>query len=184
MTKTSNQKNLTKGLAQIPKGQKGKKGKTDRQKWNSLHHLPERDFRDIVDMMSAWCYFIKSSSSLTEEGRKALFKQSEVFKMAESALKDLSVDSSVRLLEKFREKWVHDQVTDLEYAVQKGRQEGMEKGREEGMEKGMEKGREEGRQEERQQVVANMLKKQADIAFISEVTGLSQDEINKLKNSS
>ena len=142
----------------------------------SRFSIPERDFRDIVDMMSAWCYFIKSSSSLTEEGLKALFKQSEVFKMAESALKDLSVDSSVRLLEKFREKWVHDQVTDLEYAVQKGMEKGREQGREEGMEKGMEKGM--------QTVALAMLNKQADIVFISEVTGLSQDEINKLKNSS
>ena len=150
----------------------------------SRFSIPERDFRNIVDMMSAWCYFIKSSSSLTEGGRKALFKQSEVFKMAESALKDLSVDSSVRLLEKFREKWVHDQVTDLEYAVQKGMEKGMEKGRQEGMEKGMEKGRQEGREQGMQTVALNMLKEQADIAFICKVTGLSQDEINKLKNSS
>ena len=40
--------------------------------------------------------------------------------MVESALKDLSVDSSVRILEKLREKWVSDQVTHLEYAKQKG----------------------------------------------------------------
>ena len=132
----------------------------------SRFSIPKGDFRDIVDMMSAWCYFIKRSSSLTEEGRKALFKQSEVFKMAESALKNLSVDSSVRLLEKFREKWVHDQVTDLEYAVQKG----------------LKKGREEGMQKERQTVALNMLKEQADIAFICKVTGLSEEKINKLKS--
>ena len=119
-------------------------------------------------MMSAWCYFIKSSSSLTEEGLKALFKQSEVFKMAESALQDLSVDSSVRLLEKFKEKWVHDQVTDLEYATQKGRQEGMEKGI----------------QAEKQAVALNMLQKKMNITIISEVTDLSVEEINKLKNDS
>ena len=84
--------------------------------------------------------------------------------MAESALKDLSVDSSVRVLEKLREKWVRDQVTDFKYATQKG------------MEKGMEKGR--------RSVALNMLKKQADMAFISEVTGLSVEEIKKLKNGS
>ena len=71
---------------------------------------------------------------------------------------------------------MHDQVTDLEYAVQKG----MEKGRQEGMEKGMEKGM----QAEKQAVALNMLKEQADIAFICKVTGLSVDEINKLKNGS
>ena len=131
----------------------------------SWFKVPEGDFRDIVDMMSAWCYFIKGSSSLTEESRKILFKQSEVFKMAESALKDLSVDSSVRVLEKLREKWVRDQVSNLEYAEQKGIEKGIEKGI----------------QARDKEIVANMLKKQADITFISEVTGLSAEEINKLK---
>ena len=88
--------------------------------------------------------------------------------MAESALKDLSVDSSVRVLEKLREKWVGDQVTDFKYATQKGHEEGMQKG----MKKGM------------QQVALNTLKKQADMAFISEVTGLSAVEIKKLKSGS
>ena len=124
--------------------------------------------------MSAWCYFIKGSSSLTEEGRKALFRKSEVFKMAESALKDLSVDSSVRVLEKLREKWVRDQVTDFKYATQKGHEEGMQKGMEKGMQKGMQK--------ERRAVALNMLKEQADMCFICKVTGLSEEEIDKLKS--
>ena len=45
-----------------------------------------------------------------------------------------------------------------------------------------EEGRQEGRQAERQQVILNMLKKSADLSFISEVTGLSVEEIKKLKN--
>ena len=55
-----------------------------------------------------------------------------------------------------------------------------EEGRLEGIRKGIRKGRQEGRQE----VIANMLKKKADIAFISQVTGLSEEEIKKLKDSS
>ncbi len=51
-------------------------------------------------------------------------------------------------------------------------------------EKGRWEGRQEGRQEKRQQVVLNMLKKKADISFISEVTGLSEKAIKKLKNGS
>ena len=158
----------------------------------SRFSVPEVDFKEIVDMMSAWCYFIKGSSCLTEGGRKALFKQSEVFKMAEVALKDLSVDNSVRVLEKLREKWVSDQVTHFEYAEQKGMKKGMEKGKAEGMQEGMEKGKAEGMQEgmekgkaEGMQAVAlNMLKEKADIGFICKVTGFSEDEINKLKNGS
>ena len=42
--------------------------------------------------------------------------------------------------------------------------------------------KEEGRQEVIQQVALNMLKKEAEISLISEVTGLSEEEIKKLKN--
>ena len=45
-----------------------------------------------------------------------------------------------------------------------------------------EEGRQEGIQQNMQQVVLNMLKKSTDISFISEVTGLSEEEIKKIKN--
>ena len=53
---------------------------------------------------------------------------------------------------------------------------------EKGLQKGMQAGRAEGMQKGRQQVILNMLKKQTDIGFISEVTGLSEEEIKKLQN--
>ena len=49
---------------------------------------------------------------------------------------------------------------------------------------GWQKGRQEGRQEEKRQVILKMLQKKSDISFISEVTGLSEGEIKKLKNGS
>ena len=54
----------------------------------------------------------------------------------------------------------------------------MQAGRQEGRQEGMQAGR----QEERQQVIFNMLKKDAEISFISEVTGMPEEEIKKLKN--
>ena len=47
-----------------------------------------------------------------------------------------------------------------------------------------EEGRLEGIRKGRQEVVLNMLKKRTKISFISEVTGLSEKEIKKLKNGS
>ncbi len=44
--------------------------------------------------------------------------------------------------------------------------------------------KEEGRQEGVQKIVLSMLKKEADISFISEVTGLSEEEIKRFKNES
>ena len=51
-------------------------------------------------------------------------------------------------------------------------------------EEGRQEGWQAGRQESIQQVVLNMLKEKAEIAFICKVTGLSEEEINKLKNGS
>ncbi len=59
-----------------------------------------------------------------------------------------------------------------------------EKGRWEGERKGLRKGRQEGRQERDKEVILNMLKEKADIAFIAKVTGLSENAIRKLKNGS
>ena len=69
---------------------------------------------------------------------------------------------------------------------QKGQKEGWQKGQKEGWQKGQKEGWQEGQkegwQEGRQEVILKMLQKKTDIAFISEVTGLSEKEIKKLKN--
>ncbi len=57
----------------------------------------------------------------------------------------------------------------LDEAQEKGIQRGWKKGWKEGVQKGM------------QQVALNMLKKSADMAFIAEVTGLSEEKLKKLK---
>ena len=54
--------------------------------------------------------------------------------------------------------------------------------KQQGIEEGIERGIYKGRSEERQAVILNMLKEKADLSFISKVTGLSEEEIKKLKN--
>ena len=60
-------------------------------------------------------------------------------------------------------------------------EEGMQKGMQKGLQKGLQKGRQEGRAKGKQEIALNMLKEKADISFIAKVTGLSEDEITKLK---
>ena len=79
-----------------------------------------------------------------------------------------------------------------EHFKEEGRQEGIQKGIQKGMQKGMQQGRQEGIQKGVQQgmqkrdreVVSNMLKKKLDASLISEVTGLSEEEIRKIQNGS
>ena len=65
-----------------------------------------------------------------------------------------------------------------EHIKEEGRQEGIRQGIQQGMQQGMSAGIEKGRQE----LILSMLKKSADLNFISEVTGLSVKKLKQFKN--
>ena len=65
--------------------------------------------------------------------------------------------------------------------LQEGMLAGMQKGKIEGKEEGRQEGKIEGKQEGLRQVIANMFRKNVDIPFIAEVTGLSEKELKKLQ---
>ncbi|MFB9276263.1 Rpn family recombination-promoting nuclease/putative transposase [Cohnella cellulosilytica] len=60
---------------------------------------------------------------------------------------------------------------------------GLEKGLKQGVEQGREEGREEGILKSKEEIAAKMLAKGLDPAMVEEMTGLSADRINKLKES-
>ena len=64
------------------------------------------------------------------------------------------------------------------------KQRGVLEGRKQGMQQGIQQGMQQGREEERRQVILNMIQKKADLDCIASVTGLSAEEIIKLKNGS
>ena len=96
--------------------------------------------------------------------------------MATDHLIRLSKDQKLKLYKEARMMEKADHLAREAYVRDEGIQQGIQRG--------IQQGRVEGMQQERQQVVLNMLKKSADMDFISEVTGLSQAKINKLKNDS
>ena len=59
-----------------------------------------------------------------------------------------------------------------------------EEGRQAGRQGGIQRGQQQGMQMRDKQIVLNMLKNRLDTELICKVTGLSQEEINKLKNGS
>ena len=72
----------------------------------------------------------------------------------------------------------------IQEGMQKGLQAGMQKGLQAGMQKGLQAGMQKGLQTGMRQVALNMLKSKFELSVISEITGLSVTEINKLKNES
>ena len=67
-------------------------------------------------------------------------------------------------------------------ALERGREEGREKGREEGREEGLVKGREEGREEARLESAWKFKQLGVAAEIIAEATGLSIEEICKLRD--
>ena len=128
----------------------------------------------------------------------ALAQKSKEMKMALEHLKSLSRDQAARFQDEAgagraqkqeagagraqkqeaQEKFYRDFVASKATAAQRSMKEGREKGLREGLQKGMEKGMEKGRR----QVALSMLQENADRDFISKVTGLSAEEIERLKN--
>ena len=78
-----------------------------------------------------------------------------------------------------------DTYNQIEYARETGREEGREEGHKVGKEEGLKVGREEGRAEGAKQksfdIAQRMLEKGIDIETISELTGLTEEEVSRLK---
>ena len=79
----------------------------------------------------------------------------------------------------------------IEYAKEIGHSEGLEEGlvkgreegREEGLEEGLSKGRAEGREDAKQQIAINPLQLGTPCEIVAKATGLSVEEVTKLKES-
>ena len=140
--------------------------------------------QNLVDERSKWCYFLKRSGVLTLEEADLLVRKGEDMALALKFLHELSAEDRRWAEEQAIDKFERDRIAEREYAYDEGFEKGTKDGRAYGHAQGLKEGHAEGHAEGMETVALNMLKKQADIAFISEVTGLSEEEINKLKNGS
>ena len=71
----------------------------------------------------------------------------------------------------------------IEYAKETGLEEGLAKGLAKGLVKGLVKGREEGREERNMEVAINLLQLGTPCEIVAKATGLSLEEVAKLKES-
>ena len=65
--------------------------------------------------------------------------------------------------------------------VWEGREKGLEEGLEEGWKKGWKEGWRDGSEEARTEIALKMIEEQAELSFISKITGLPKTEIKELK---
>ena len=74
-----------------------------------------------------------------------------------------------------------DTYNQIEYARESGREEGRGEGHKEGHKEGKEEGLKEGRGEERLKIAMNLIRVGASCEIISQATGLSAEEVSRLK---
>ena len=148
---------------------------TDKMEFHviELPKLPEELKEE--DSLLLWAKFINAER---KEEFDMLAEKSPYINSAYQHLQVISQDKEKRLEYEAREKAVRDHNQMMKEARERGMQEGMR----EGIREGMQEGRREGRQEGIIEVAENFIKLGLGTAEISKGTGLSENEIEDLRN--
>ena len=94
-----------------------------------------------------------------------IMKDNKDINKAIDELEQVSGNEKLRRIAELKEKYIRDEQASIEYAQDEGYKHGKEDGKAEG----------------KTEIAKNLLKKQMPIQDIAEVTGLSQEEIAKIK---
>ena len=129
-----------------------------------------RQPEELETITDKWIYFMKSANALNSIPGN-LGEVPEINKAFEIANRANLNREELEDLEK-RELFIYDQ----QGAIRLAKQEGMEKGMERGMEQGMERG-----SEERAREIARQLLNVLDDSTIAQTTGLTIEEVKKLR---
>ena len=125
----------------------------------------------LLDLREEWCYLLKESKKMGEREGKELSSKGREMEEAMFHLKELSREESLRLVEEAREKAWKDQAAREDDSFNRGKAQGIAEG--------IEKGRTQGKKD----LILSMLKNGLEISLISKITGFSEKEISKLKES-
>ena len=89
-------------------------------------------------------------------------KKNEIIRKAKKEMNYLTGEAAERRMQELRKWWEMDYNSDMGEAREKGRAEGIA--------------------EEKEKIIINLLNMKMDIEKIKEATGISEEEINKIKN--
>ncbi|GFR24150.1 transposase [Trichonephila clavata] len=141
---------------------------------------------DKESIVEKWVYFFKYADETSEEELEKIIGSDLIIKKAYEELNRFNWSEKEFIAYEQEIKRILDEqavlAQKLDDATQKGILIGHEKGRAEGIKIGAEKGREEGEKQAKIAVAKNSLKAGVSIDVISEITGLSFDELQKLRN--
>lgn len=136
---------------------------------------------NVDDKVMQWSMFLNSPNSKEVD---SIMEKNKHIKEAKTELESVSGDYEVRRLAELREKYIRDEHAAREYAIEEGTRIGIEKGLKEGMKQGIQQGIQLGVEQGRKTLLntaKNLIKLGLSIDDISMATGLTKEEIEKLK---
>ena len=141
-----------------------------------------KTLEELETLYEKWLYALKNLYKLTQRPKELcdkvfdrLFEEAEIAKFTPQEMREYEASKMA----------YRDIKNSIDTAKQEGLAEGMEKGIEKGMELGMEKGTKKGMKKGMNQkaldIARNMLADGVDINLIMKYSGLTQEQIEKLK---
>lgn len=119
------------------------------------------------------CQWMLFFDNPNKEELKNIMEENENIKEAVEELTGMSKDEELRILAELREKGRRDEYARRQYIIKEGMQKGMQKG--------MQQGLQQGEKNEKIKIARKMLIKEMSIEDIMEITGLTKEEMKKLK---
>jgi len=142
--------------------------------------------QELSSHLDKWLYYLKNLNDVTSVPK--ILQNDDIFKEAFDVAEFLALDSDEQFAyqQDLKAKW--DNYAVMEFAkekaefegMQKGIKKGIKKGLEKGMKEGLEKGKAEGEKNAKLEVAKKLLDI-LDIEMIALKTGLTQEDITKLK---
>ena len=130
-----------------------------------LNKLKNSTLKDN-QVLNSWLHFIKNSKVVVNKNMRD--EDIEEIKKAQKILEDISADEHEKWLAEMRIKYIRDQHAIEDFGYDKGYKAGVEQERAE-------------KQEKIEDIVKKLKEKNVDAKFIVEVTGLTEEEIEKIK---
>ena len=122
--------------------------------------------------LNSWIEFIESPEVIDMSNKE--------IQKAKKVLEEISQDEHEQYLAELREKYIMDQKAIEDAGYDKGLKAGIEQGIEQGIKQGIKQGINQGINQQNKQIAKKMLNKKIDLDTISQITGLSIQELKTL----
>ena len=133
----------------------------------------------IGEELLDWLTFIENPNC---ERVKFKMGQNKALKEAKAKLDKISQNERMQKIAEWREKAILEEKAMYRYAMTQGRSEGIKQGIKEGIEQGIKEGIEQGIEKTKIEIAKNLLLQNVKLEVIEKSTGLSKEEIKKLKS--